>query len=341
MAFPWVFQENFDAGSRGNFDAETDTNSKLSFPHYTVALANPPHQIPYRGAYSMFIDLSGGTADAFVSETGDFDQASEVTRHLRFYFWVSNLTMAASDRFDIFELLSATSTVEAAIGIVNTAGTIQIGASETASSTQQLVNLVQNAWHSLELTILIDQDADADGTIDFFVDGIQVGSQITSLTHATITSARFGSIGIDAGTTSGYLLFNEIVYDDGRVYPFRDRFAENTMLTDNGHAALGPGRLAYVTLDPGAAADCELLIYDTDEANTNDESNLIVPPIRNASASIPVTHEVNRGRGYFRRGCYVSMTGTNPRATFEFDNALISQALIANYAKRRSAHGVS
>jgi hypothetical protein len=343
MSFPFDFQENFESGSGGNFNGETDVDAKLNFRHYTQLVASPPHTPPYRGAYAMHIDLSGGTNDAYVNEDDGFDHASEVTRHLRFYFYASGLTMAASDRFDIFELHSA-GAVEAAIGIVNTAGTIQIGASETAASAQQLADLIQNQWHCIEMTVLVDQDADADGTIDFYLDGAQVGSQITGLTATTTTTARFGAIGIDAGTTAGHLLFDEIVYDDARVYGFRSRYPQQMMLTDDGHMYVGGGRIKQVTLWPGAAADCQLLVYDTDEANTNDAANLIIPPILNTTASVPVTVEVDKGIGYFQRGCYVSIspgTTTNPRALISFDHALTSEGLVKQHARRRSHHGVS
>jgi hypothetical protein len=341
MAFPWDFQENFESGSRGNFDGETDTDSKLSFPHYTQLVASPPHTPPYRGAYAMHIDLSGGTNDAYVNENGDFDTSAQVTRHLRFYFYASGLTMAASDRFDIFELRSA-GAVEAAIGIVNTAGTIQIGASEEEATTQQLADLIQNQWHVLELSMTIDHDTSGtDGTIDFYLDGAQVGSQIGSLAQAPITTAWFGAIGIDAGTTAGHLLFDEIVYDDARVYEFRSRYPQQMMLTDDGHMYVGGGRIKQVTLWPGAATDCQLLLYDTDEANTNDAANLIIPPILNTAASIPVTIEIDEGIGYFQRGCYVDIQGTNPRALISFDHALTSEGLVKQHARRRSHHGVS
>ena len=339
MAFPWLFQENFEQGDRGNLDGETDTDSKLAFPHFGQLVINPPHQPPFRGAYAMHVDLSGGTNDAYVNEDSAFDTTGEVTRHLRFYFFADGLTMAASDRFDIFQLRSAAA-VEAAIGIVNTAGVIQIGASETSASTQQLVDLEQGVWHALELTMLIDHDGDADGTIDFFVDGHQVGSQIASLTQTTITTARFGAMSIDAGTTAGHLLFDEIVYDDARVYPYRRRYDQGVMLTDSGHAVVGPGRLRFVTLDPGAATDCELLIYDTDEANTNDASNLVIQRLRNPSASIPVSQEVTPGWGYFHRGCYVTLSGTDPRAILQFDEAYLSEGLVKNYARQRNVHPV-
>ena len=42
MAFPLDFFENFEAGTKGNFDSETDTGNRLDFPHaHDIAPAVP------------------------------------------------------------------------------------------------------------------------------------------------------------------------------------------------------------------------------------------------------------------------------------------------------------
>ena len=86
MAFPYDHHVNFEAGSRGSFNAETDTDSKLDFPHYSELALTPGHGAPFSGAYCMRVDLSGGTNDAYVNEDDDWDFALNASTSFRFYF---------------------------------------------------------------------------------------------------------------------------------------------------------------------------------------------------------------------------------------------------------------
>ena len=106
MAYPWIFSEGFEAGSAGGFDSEADDDSKLDFRQFPLSYSE--HGIlPYRGAYAMHIDLSGGTNDAYLQE-GAIDIAEGATRYLSFYLNVpSALTMANTDLFTIFSFQSS------------------------------------------------------------------------------------------------------------------------------------------------------------------------------------------------------------------------------------------
>jgi len=346
MAFPFVSHKNFEAGSVAEWDSETDTESKLNVQHWSWLAGHGARlELPYHGAYAAHIDLSLGTADAYLQEDDDFDLSADGTLYIRLYLYAKGLTMAASDRFTIFALESAAGTNEVALSLYNNAGTIQLVASETGATaigagTRQAF-FAQDIWHCVELSVNIDAGVGNDGTIDYFLDGYQVGTQITGLDQAAIVHARLGAIGIDAGTTSGHLLFDSLIADDTRVYPVRQRFSEQQMAFKSGHLFLGRGELEQVTLMAGAATDNALILYDTDEANTNDPSNIIVPELRNAQgASDTVVYKVPRGHGWFERGCYAALSGTNPRALVMVRRATQGIPALRSFMPSRRAHGV-
>lgn len=344
--FPYVAHMNFEAGGVAEFDSETDTESKLNVRHWSWLAGHGARlELPYHGAYAMHIDLSAGTAAAYLQENDLFDLSADATLHIRFYFYAKGLTMATSDRFNIFALESAADTNEVAVGVINNAGEIQLICSETGATAvgagSRQTYLEQGVWHCVELSVNIDAGGGNDGTIDFFVDGQQVGAQITALDQGAIVHARFGVTGIDAGTTAGHLLFDSLVADDTRVFPMRSRFGEQQMAMKSGHLFLGRGELEQVTLMAGAATDNALILYDTDEANTNDASNIIVPELRNAQgASDTVTYNVPKGQGWFERGCYAALSGTNPRALVMARRATQGIPALRTFAPSRKSHGV-
>lgn len=344
--FPFVAHMNFEAGTTGEFDSEVDTQSKLNIRHWAyLARHGARLELPYHGAYAMHIDLSGGTAAAYLQEDDLFDLTADQTLHIRFYVYAKGLVMATSDRFNIFALESAADTNEVAVGIINNAGEIQLICSETGATAvgagSRQAYLEQGVWHCVELAVNIDAGGGNDGTVDFYVDGYQVGAQITGLDQAAIVHARLGVTGIDAGTTAGHLLFDSLVADDTRVFPVRHRFGEQQMAFKSGHLFLGRGELEQVTLMAGAATDNALILYDTDEANTSDPSNIIVPELRNAQgASDTVVYRVPKGQGWFERGCYASMSGTNPRALVMARRATQGIPALRSFVPSRKAHGV-
>ena len=129
MAHPWVFQENFEGGDKGNFDGTSvDGGGALSFLHYTqlTQLANNP--MPFRGAYLPQIEIADvDGSGTYLLENSAFDTAADITRHLRFYLFVTDdLTMAASDIFDILHIRSG-SAAEVVVSIRNNSGVIEIG----------------------------------------------------------------------------------------------------------------------------------------------------------------------------------------------------------------------
>jgi hypothetical protein len=343
MSFPYIADQAFEAGTTAEFDSETDTDSKLNIVHYTTLARHGARlELPFRGAYCAHIDVSGGTADAFLQENDLYDLAADGTLYIRFYFYAKGLVMAASDRFTLFALQSAGPTDEVVVDVRNNAGVIELLAAETgAAATVRATPLVQDQWHCIELGVNLDAGGGNDGTVDFFVDGYQIGAQLGSLDQGAIIQARLGAIGIDAGTTAGHLLFDALVADDTRIFPARTRFGQQRLATKTGHLFLGPGEVQTVTLMAGSAADNALACYDTDEAIT-DATNLIVPELRNAQgAGDSVVYHVPMGQGYFQRGCYVVLTGTNPRALVAARRATdMGVGMVRSWVKDRARHGV-
>ena len=302
-----VFQENFDDGTKGNFDGTTvdGGTTALFFRHWKALATASDRPMPFRGAYVPEINLAAvDSSGTYFLENTAFDHTTDVTRSLRFYMWFStDLVMAASDTFDIFVLRSA-SVNEVTVSVKNNSGVIEIGAGETAGTTRA-TKLTLGAWHPVELTMAIDGAANGSGLIDFFIDGDQVGAQIGSLTQAATTNARFGVQAIDAGTTTGRIYFDHIMYDESRVYPFAEHKPFTVEVTDSEHIFVGPGELSAATLRSTGAANT-MHIYDTDTANTNDPSSRKVELDLN-------THTSFDGPLFFEKGCYVALAGTNPR----------------------------
>jgi hypothetical protein len=97
MAFPYIFEENFELGTKGDFDTETDTGSLLDFPHYSTLANIKNAPMPYRGAYCARIIL-GDTNDHTLTE-GAIDIADEGTASVRFYLCaMSSKSLSSSKR---------------------------------------------------------------------------------------------------------------------------------------------------------------------------------------------------------------------------------------------------
>ena len=338
MAFPFLSSKSFEAGSSAEWDSETDTDSKLDFMHYSdmarVTSADGNAEVPYDGAYAMHINLATGTADAIVTETGDNDMAADDTDFISFALYVTeNLVMAASDRFTILSLDSAGPTSEAVIDIRNNAGTIEILAAETgASATVRAATLTLGQWHLVELRVNLDSGGGNDGTLDFYLDGSQVSTQLGSLDQEVTTQLRLGAIGIDVGTTAGHLFFDMYQVDDERIRPTQyRRFDTNRWKTHSGHPALGHGK-AMVSLT-GTGTNAVINLYDTDQGNLNEFARLI-RVIRNVSANEfigPI------GDIEFTRGLYCELTGTSAQAWVDLlENPYNSRAGRVNLAFGRT-----
>ena len=251
MAFPFISEVGFEAGTLGSFDSETDTDSKLDFPHYSALARVPGLAMPYRGAYCMRVDLAGGTNDAYVQEDDDWDMAANETQHWRFMLWVDPaITMANTNEFIVWQLQSSGPVTEAAVVInFTTANGLRIGIGETGGS--QFLPLTTGVWHAVEINAHLDAGGGDDGTLDLTLDGASA-TQVASLDQGAIVQGRLGAMGIDAGTTKGVLLFDEVVSDDAQIYQPAERFPHQMQLTASGHAFVGPGTVENISLMSGA-----------------------------------------------------------------------------------------
>lgn len=313
MAAPWIFEEGFELGTNGDMD--NDSGALIDFPHYSV-LARWG-MAPYAGAYCMRVLLAGATADQYTEETGSFDFAASANRFVRWYFYLGrDFTMADADKFAIFNLESvAGTTVEAACGLIRSGANIQIWVAETNASPTQTVtigtlaapgnpNSCLGKWQHVEMNIVLDSGVGNDGTIDAWWNDVAIGSQITALDQDATVDARFGAFGLDAGT-NGTILFDQIVLDDARIYSNRERFPTQKTFTKSGHFFVGPGTIDAAALLSTTSGNI-MRLYDTDTANVLDAQGFVVECDLAALPSF-------EGPATFQRGCYVELTGTNPR----------------------------
>lgn len=337
MAFPFLSEANFEDGTKGHFDTETDTESRLDFPHYSALAAVPGLAMPYRGAYCVRVNLAndGSPADALLQETGSWDTAATGTIFFRLMFYVSSdITMANNDEFAIFQLWSGASTVEAGAYInYTTANGLRIGIGETSASS--FLPLTTGVWHCLELKAVVDSGVGNDGTLDGWLDNAAF-TQVASLDQGDITSGVVGVVGQDAGTTKGYVLINEVIADDARIGVMVDRFKESAYMTISGHAFIGPGTIDRLSLQSGAATDNVVTVYDTDTGYTTDTTNIVYIG-GNTVASEVKDFDLHHGVTV-RRGAYVVLSGTNPRAVVGFRAPMsMSEGVMRTYASRRIA----
>ena len=331
MAFPFIVEENFDAGTLGGFDSESDTGSLLDYPHYSTLSRQQTAPIPYRGAYCMRI-LPGDTNDHTVTE-GAIDIADEATAYFRWYMFVSSdFTATADDLFNIFELQQAGGTREASVGMSITAatGALTIGIGDGAAPSDY-VTFPRNEWVCVELAAKISTTGA--GTLTLF---LNEASQIalTGLTNAAAVGTGVLGTQDTLATTGvgGGLYFDQFVMDDARIYSLPIRYPENLLMTKSGHAFVGTGTVENVSLLSGAATDNVLQIFDTDQGNILhtgrmklELKNVVAEDVVDP-AGVPVQ---------IQRGCYVVLTGTNPRAMISIG---LAQGYYSNGRIRQ--HGV-
>jgi hypothetical protein len=313
-SFPYVAEEGFEAGTKGIFDTETDTAGIIDFPHFSEL--SRYGIAPYRGAYAMRARLTGGTTSGYVIETGSADISADGTLFVGFYFYLApDFTMADTDKLMLFDLESTLNTTsEVALGILRSGANIQLWVAETAAATAEVTsigtldapgnpNSCKGKWHHVALSVVLDDGGSNDGTIDAYWNGVQIGAQITSLDQAAVVDGRLGAIGPDAGT-KGTILFDEFTIDDARLYPHKERFPNHFTVTKSQHIFVGPGHISSASLLTIGNDDI-LTLWDTDVANTDDDTGYVARLEGDVQTSL-------EGPVYFERGCYVTISGTNP-----------------------------
>jgi len=327
MAFPYIFHSNFEQGNNSEWDSETDTSAQMDFPHFTkLADTAWPTAVPYSGAYCMRTTLSGGTADAVLIE-GDIDVADNTDRYVSFKMWFSPTFKAtADDTVNVLELL-ASSTVEATLGfrVVAATDVINLGVGEVAPTVFSSVALKRGVWYTVEMEVILDESSEDNGTVNLFVTeekdfpaSSTAAATVGDLDQGGVTTSKFG-VQAHLATTTGTILFDDFKFDDGRLHAELERPVTrwDKEISKTAHVFVGAGQIDDIILIPGAAADCTLKIYDTNAADSTDGSTSVAE-VANTTASVPVNESNTSIR--VKRGAYVVLGGTAPRARIRFSH---------------------
>lgn len=304
MAHPYLGAKGMEAGDNSEWDSESDTDAKLSFPHITQMY--PYGVIPYRGAYSMLVDVGVAQGnDAYVQEDNDLDTGGIIFGSFWLYATPQDTwTMADNDLFAVFQLMSSGPTSDGVIWLEDNAGTMEMGIAETIASNANTQVFPMAQWNHIEWTVSVTGNL-----FDAWLNGTPF-TQISGGSIATIIHGRLGVMSEDAGTTAGRLFFDEFIVDDARIGTNRQRFPSGQYwVTHNQHCYLGPGR-AIVTVT-GTSTDASAILYDTDNAlNGSALSRARIAGVaRTADDENSRPVEVN-----FTRGLYVELAGTNTQA---------------------------
>lgn len=309
MAYPWLQEETFDDGTRGNFDATTDASSLLSFPTY-IALAQQG-LAPWRGAHALKVALKGN-ATGYIQENTGFNVNTGSTLALWLPVCIgSDLVLNAGDAVILLAAQSAGPVNEVVFGVQNNGGTYQLFAGQAGAT--NTINIVPNSKVTYQVELVAALNAGA-GTLDFYVNGGAVGSQITGLTNANIAQLRLGAVSGTAGGDAGTIVIGGIIGDDLRVYP-RERFPLNSFwITRDMHAFVGKGTIHRVELT-GTSTDAILTILDTDQYSGTGITFSREPKVyvRNTTANADSPTQAI-GPIMITNGAYVQLTGTNPQA---------------------------
>jgi hypothetical protein len=134
-----------------------------------------------------------------------------------------------------------------------------------------------------------------------YIDGASVVALTTLTQAAAVGQGVFGTQDT-LSTTTGTILLDQFVMDDGRVYPFKERWPAHLVMTKTQHVFVGPGDLEGGVV---LSADGTLTLYDTDSANILDELSYVTTLDEDTQTSMS-------GPVHFERGCYAVVAGTNP-----------------------------
>ena len=177
-------------------------------------------------------------------------------------------------------------------------------------------SIERGKWYTVDVQATIDSGAGNDGTIDLFATvegGIPSSSGVitTPLTSQdqNVPDAVLLQVTSITANTTGTVLFGHLIVDSDRPfplfrYPIGDSFAKSA------HAFVGPGSIESAALLESETGDEVMRLWDTDNGTTTSSQDFIVEldAAREITKTGPVT---------FKRGCYVELSGTNPRGYVE------------------------
>lgn len=338
MAFPYIFESNFEAGTNAEWDSESDTGSLLNYPHYSklsgynATIVGPI--VPYRGAWVAEWNL-GDTNDHTLIAAA-IAIADTVTRYTRLYLFPGkNLTATADDTFSILELQGTANAQESVIALKIVAATnaLTIGVGQTqATASFATQPLTRGKWVCVELLTTVQTGGTGVSTL--YLDGAQVAT-VTTITNTAVLRGVLGTQDT-LSTTTGHLFIDRFAFDSTRFYPDKQQFPLSIQLTKSAHVFLGAGWIDSTAL---LSATGSYILYDTDTANANNSEAVL-----DLDQSRGVTSY--DGGAYFERGCYASIA-TSTRVEVKLfasnadrrrygPNAYGGAGAIRQYGNRRS-----
>src|SRR5688572_17439154 len=312
MALPLEFHETFEAGTKGNFDSESDASNRLDFPHQMDIGGN---MMPWRGAYLCRVNLGKSNTDAYLEEGVNW--TDDTIRWGRFKLFVGEDVQFGNplDHVVILQFYSSTSTRESRLVLARMEPIGIALVVETEGESWNANNAHFKApigeWFTVELEKRVGTSA---GYLGAVLPGV---CRITSDRAAigTVTKYRLGAIDQD-GDIQGTIYFDDFMVDEDRLWD--DPSAHNGALSggslfflQSGFAFLGEGVIDHVTVIDAGSNDVRVRIYDTYEPTALPAGSLRYD-MRAPGASR--TEQSSSNPVPFKRGAYVQLSGTNPQA---------------------------
>jgi hypothetical protein len=302
-----IFAENFESGTRGNFDSETDVGNQLDIVNYKALGNYPWAAVPYTGAFASRIVLNGGVADAFFTKA--IAIADATADFFRFeVMFSSDFRATADDVFSILELQGAASAITGSIGFRITAATQEINvgigsaaaAAVPATFAPQVID--RGVWYVIETKFGISTSGA--GLVDLYIsrDGSPKApapvAQLSAKTNIAVTAVVLG-VQDQLATTQGVILVGSLGVDSARLSP-RQRYDNDPVLSISGHAFVGPGYISAAAILGGTMPT--MALYDTDIGDTSQPYTVYLDAAMQTSVGGPI---------FFERGCYMQLTGAN------------------------------
>jgi hypothetical protein len=310
MAFPWIFEENFELGTKGAFDSESDSASRLDFAGPADLAADGLGVAPFRGGYVMRVNMGKSNADAYLEDDA-FGLVVDADKWLRFYLMLSEdfSIGKADDVVNILGLYSAGPTFEMGIGLTrkDPEGVVLIAQQSIGNVSGAWIAFELGRWHCIE--VLYQPRASSSG-MSIYANGHRVSENMG--VSADLTIGRIGAIS-QSGDFRGTMYFDQLVMDDGRVFPITEGPMDSasvdnqTMLfTKSGFAFVGSGEVLEVQAIDNGSSDARVRVYDTDTPQQIAEYDKRID--RRFDNYLPL-QPTN-----FNRGAFVQLSGTNPQA---------------------------
>ena len=319
MPFPFVFHENFELGTKGDFTTEfTDTAGKLDFPDHHDDLDIPP----WRGGYVMRCALDRAIDAAYVEQTSALNISSGTTRYIRFMLRTSPdfrlphiLGASGGSSVKVFSVWSA-SVEEFAIGISRSDSNTRTARLAIYSpDDNEFIDGLEfdnDVWLPIECTIAHG------GTTSTRV-YLHLGEntvQSSRMNFAPLTHFRLGAMA-QTPHVRGTIYFDDFIIDTAKleeptfVAP-EDLWGESMLYTKMSYAFVGPGSIRGATLI-GGGSDNVAYLYDADRLPLAHHDIRAALKVAAAESKDTLIETVR-----FNRGCYVRMEGTNPQVIVHY-----------------------